>query len=227
MRQDIEIHIQTGDIALAPQGSFKLREFRWVDAPTLSNRYLYGEVDLPYSMSERVIQNQGFHIEIPYTPVYKEFKLRIRRVSDGDSFVFITNRTDGTQWFPVRTSLYGGDLRVLYVSMLPTVSSASFFIKLEDGMAKLYSSGQSDFHVINADRQNANCLLACVPGCHYRYPLAGVGLVRWVNSNNVASAGLTKVLQEEFTEDGYSIKNAAFNYDTQQMEMEIEAFEDL
>ena len=87
-----------------------------------------------------------------------------------------------------------------------------------NGIALLYASSQSDFNIIKSGRQNANCLLACFPGGNYRYPLTGVWLARLINSNNVASTSLSKVLQDEFSADGVTIRNAAYNYDTKQME---------
>ncbi len=219
MRKDIEIHINTGDVALDPQNKPKYREFRWVEQPTMLSRYIYGEIDVPYTVSERTILTEGLAFHIPYTPKYKEFMLRIRRVNDEGVFAYLTNDVDGTQWFTAKSAIYGEESRNVFASELMTISEDGYFVMLKDGIAQLYSANQSDFNIVKAGRQNANCLLACFPGGNYRYPLTGVGLARWVNSNNVASSDLTKVLQEEFSADGVTIRNAAFNYDTKQMEL--------
>lgn len=226
MRRDIEIHIITGDVAISPQNKIKIREFRWVDEPTLLSRYIYGEVDVPYTLSERKILSQGVHFVVPYTPKYKEFMIRVRRVNEDGSFVYVNNDVDGSQWFLVKSSIYGAALRNVFASELPAISEDSFFVMLKEGIAQLYASSQSDFNIIKAGRQNANCLLACFPGGNYRYPLTGVGLTRWINSNNVASTSLTKVLQEEFSADGVTIRNAAYNYETQQMELDAKDLEE-
>lgn len=220
MRKDIEIHIQTGDVAIDPHNKPKFREFRWVDQPDKLSRYIYGEIDVPYTVSERTILNQGLSFVVPYTPKYKEFMVRVRRVNDEGVFAYVTNAVDGSQWFLVKSAVYGGELKNVFASTLPSISEDGFFVMLHDGFAQLYSSSQSDFNIIKAGRQNANCLLACFPGGNYRYPLTGVGLARWINSNNVASTSLTKVLQDEFSADGVTINNAAFNYDTKQMELD-------
>lgn len=225
MRRDIEIHIITGDVAIIPQNKIKIREFRWVDEPTLLSRYIYGEVDVPYTLSERTILNQGVHFIVPYTPKYKEFMIRVRRVNEDGSFVYVNNDVDGSQWFLVKSSVYGTALRNVFASELPTISEDSFFVMLKSGIAQLYASSQSDFNIIKAGRQNANCLLACFPGGNYRYPLTGVGLARWINSTNVASTSLSKVLQDEFSADGVTIRNAAYNYDTKQMELDAKDLE--
>lgn len=227
MRKDIELHIQTGDVAIDPQNKIRLREFRWVDEPTLLSRYIYGEVDVPYSISENKIKSQGISFEIPYTPIYKEFMIRVRRVYEDGSFVYVTNDVDGSQWFLAKTPWYGGELKNVFASTLPAISEHNFFINISNGIAELYAGSQSDFNIVKADRQNSNCMLACFPGGNYRYPLTGVGLARWINSTNVVSTELTKILQREFSADGYSIQNAAYNYDSQQMELNMKAIEDL
>lgn len=226
MRRDIEIHINTGDVAIGPQNKPKLREFRWVEQHSMLSRYIYGEVDVPYTFSERNILKQGVYFIIPYTPKYKEFMIRVRRINEDGSFVYVNNDVDGTQWFLVKSSIYGAIQRNVFASELPIISEESFFVMFKDGFAQLYSSGQSDFNIIKAGRQNANCLLACFPGCNYRYPLTGVGLARWINSNNVASTSLTRVLQDEFSADGVTIHNAAYNYETKQMELDAKDLEE-
>lgn len=225
MRRDIEIHIITGDVAIAPQNKIKLREFRWVDEPTLLSRYIYGEADVPYALSERTILSRGICFAIPYTPTYKEFMIRVRRVNEDGSFVYVNNDVDGSPWFLVKSQVHGAALRNVWASELPSISEDSFFVILKNGIAQLYASSQSDFNIIKAGRQNANCLLACFPGGNYRYPLTGVGLARWINSNNVASTSLTKVLQDEFSADGVTIRNAAYNYETKQMELDAKDLE--
>ena len=225
MRQDIEIHIITGDVAIVPQNKPKLREFRWVDEPTLLSRYIYGEVDVPYTLSERTIFNKGICFVVPYTPIYKEFMVRVRRINEDGSFVYVNNDVDGSQWFLVKSQKYGNKLKNVFASELPLISEGGFFVMLKDGIANLSSSDQSDFNIVKAGRQNANCLLACFPGGNYRYPLTGIGLARWINSNNVSSTSLTKVLQDEFSADGVTIRNAAYNYDTKQMELDAKDWE--
>ena len=225
MRKDIEIHIQTGDIALISKSSPKYRAFRWVAQPDMLSRYIYGEVDVPYTVSERTILKQGIYLTVPYTPIYKEFMVRIRRVNDEGVFSYVTNAVDGSQWFLVKSAVNGGELKNVFASSLLSISEDGYFLTLDGGFAQLYAASQSDFNIINAGRQNANCLLACFPGGNYRYPLTGVGLARWINSNNVSATSLTQVLQDEFSADGVTIKNAAFNYDTKQMELDAKDLE--
>lgn len=227
MRKDIELHIETGDVAIDPQNSPRMRDFRWVNEPSLLSRYIYGEIDVPYSVSERTVRQNGVFFVIPHTPIYQEFKIRIRRVNEDGSFLYVINEVDGTEWHLVKSALYGGVLQNVFASTLPTISESGFFVNLEDGIARLYASSQSDFNIVKANRQNTNCMLACFPGGNYRYPLTGVGLARWINSTNVVSTDLTKILQAEFSADGCNVRTAAYNYDTKQMELDVDVIEDL
>ena len=79
MRKDIEIHINTGDITLSPHNKFILRPFNWVENESGLMRYIYGEITLPATLSEDVVRKGGIYTTIPYTPIYKEFYVRIKR----------------------------------------------------------------------------------------------------------------------------------------------------
>ena len=223
MRKDIEIHIQTGDVTITPQNKIKTRNFQWVDHPTGLSRYIYGEVDLPSAISEANIRSKGFCVTIPYTPIYKEFMIRIRRVYEDGSFVYLHNQVDGSEWFLARVGLYGQERGVIRASELYAISESSYYISILDNFADIYSAAQSDFNIVIADRQNSNCLLACNPTNNYRYPITGVGLSRWINANHINSGELAGIIQREFGEDGMTVIDAAYNYDTQQMEMNIAA----
>lgn len=217
MREDIEIHINTGDTPITAQNTYKVREFRWVSNASGLSRYLYGEVDVPNVVTEASIRNNGIYFNIPYTPRYKEFMIRIRRVYGDNSYTYLTNLDSGDIWFTVKTSLYGGEQKNVWVSQLIQIADNSFYGRIGDDCLELYSANQSDFNIIKADRQNANCMLACLPSNNYRYPLTGVGLVRWVNSTSIESGDLATVLQREFAADGVTVNNAQYDYETQTM----------
>lgn len=218
MRRDIEIHIKTGDVVIDPQNTYKVRQFRWVTNPTGLSRYIYGEIDIPNIVTESSIRNNGFYFSIPYTPKYKEFMVRIRRIYDNGSFEYIKNLDDGTEWFLVKVGMYGKELKNAFASMLITISESFFFGKIGSNCLELYSFKQSDFNIIAADRQNANLMLACNPSNNYRYPLSGVGLVRWINAVNINKGSLAEIMKREFLEDNVIVKNASYNYETQEID---------
>lgn len=217
MREDIELHIKTNDTPIDAQNNYTARSFRWVDNPTGLSRYLYGEIDVPSVITEASVRKNGMYFTIPYTAKYKEFMVRIRRVFEGGSFTYLQNLDSGGEWFIVKSGLYGGELKNAWVSKLIQISNNSFYGKVGENCFELYSANQSDFNIVDANRQNANCLLACLPSNNYRYPLTGVGLVRWVNSFNLNSGELAEILQREFSADGMVVNNATYDYDTQSM----------
>lgn len=223
MRKDIELHIKTNDIALVVTNKAKTRTFRWVDNPSGLSRYIYGEIDVPAVVSESKVRDGGVFVNIPYTPKYKEFMIRVRRVYDDGSYIYLYNRKDGSEWFLAQAGMYGGEKKNCYASLLYTISEGTYYLSLKDEVATIYSSIQSDFNIVDANRQNANCLLACFPSNSYRYPLTGVGLARWINAHNINAGNLAEIINREFAEDGVVVKNATYNYDTQQMEMDLDA----
>nr|DAM34721.1 MAG TPA: hypothetical protein [Bacteriophage sp.] len=229
MRKDIEIHINTGDVNITRQNSYKKREFRWVNNPSGLSRYIYGEVDIPGAINEHTIRHGnamnigGFYFAVPYTPKYKEMMIRVRRVFDDGRIQYIMNETDGSEWHLVKVAMYGGEKKNAYASQLRMLSEECLYGRINGGVIDLYGCEQSDFNIIPADRQNANCMLACHPSNNYRYPLTGVGLNRWINANNIQSSALAERIMQEFLDDGVYVNNAEYDYETHQMSLDINA----
>lgn len=219
MRKDIEIHIGTGDITLPSKNSYTLRDFQWVSNPTGLSRYIYGELIVPSNLSEQSVKKNGVYVSIPYTPKYKEFMVRVKRLYDNGSYEFIQNPSDGSEWFLVKVAQYGDNTKNAIASQLLTISESDFYFQFDGGVANLYSALESDLHIVKADRQNSNMLLACVPTNNYRYPLSGVGLVRWTNGN-MDYTHLAERIESEFSDDGMSVNSASFDYDTKQLNID-------
>lgn len=216
MRKDIELHIDTYDVPIEAQNKYTLRDFRWVTNSTGLSRYLYGEIDIPAVVTEASVRKNGFAFSIPYTPKYQEFMVRVRRVYDNERYVYLQNQKDGSEWFAVKSKLYGnGDFENVMVSQLVQIADEDYFGMINEGHLELYAASQSDFNIVDANRQNANCMLACVPSNNYRYPLMGVGLVRWMHSGHIGSGDLARRLQSEFSADGVTVDNATYDYETQ------------
>lgn len=221
MRKDIEIHINTGDIQLVNTSKFIERIFRWVENPNGLSRYIWGEIELPASIPESKIIENGLLVSIPYTPKYREFYIRVKRMYDTESFTYMQNPTDGTEWFLVKSGINGGELSNVFASQLITIHNDSYFIKLIGGVARLFSGEISDFNIVKANRQNANMMLKCIPTNNYRYPLTGVGLVQFVNSN-INYSRLSEVLQREFRADGVGVKNASYDFETKDLHLDLD-----
>jgi len=224
MRKDIQIHIQTGDIVLGAQNQYKLRDFQWVSNPTGLTRYIYGEITIPAVFTENLIKNEGFYIQIPYTPKYKEFMVRIKREYTSEDYSYIQNPVDGSNWFLVKVGMYGGELENAFASQLRLISNSDYYCAFNGGIIQIYSAKESDFNIVICQRQNANMLLACVPTNNYRYPISGVGLIRWTNGN-MSKVSLADRIMSEFNDDGVIVKNAAYDYDTKQMSLDLKEME--
>lgn len=219
MRKDIEIHINTGDITLLAQNRKVLRQFQWIDRPSnLEQRYIYGEVTVPASLSEESIISKGVYVVIPYTPKYKEIRLRFKREYGNDFDSYIKNPVNGSEWFDIQSAIYGINLCNVYASELIAISEDTFFLQFDGGVVRIFSGNESDFNIIKANTQNKNLLLACVPSNNYRYPLTGVGLVRWANSS-IDVSNLASVLQKEFGADGTPVKSASYNHELRHLNL--------
>lgn len=193
---------------------------QWVERPSFGlSRFIYGEVKIPNSISEGKLLKNGFAVSIPYTPQYKEFQIRVYRVSyNGDEFP-VYNPVNGSEWFVVRNA----NNKNIFASQLMTISEGAFDMQFKDRYLIANEADQKDVVVTTAARQNANHLLACYPGNNYRYPLTGVGLGRWVNSNALNSSRLADRIMSEFKADGVSVREASLNFDT--MEVNIDGLE--
>ena len=221
MRKDIEIHINTGDIALVDSNKPALRPFQWIDKPSgYTEDCLYGEVTLPSRLSADSIVSEGIFVSIPYTPKYKEVRLRFKQEHDGLE-TYIKNSSGDAEWFPLQLSLDGNKPRNLFASELISISEDYFYIEFNGDNVNLYSGRINDFNIVNANNQNKNLMLACVPSNNYRYPLMGVGLVRWVNST-IDVSKLASVLLKEFADDGTPVKNAEYNHEAKHLNLSLD-----
>lgn len=224
MRQDIKINLQTSDIVLENKKQYQLRPFQWIDNPGGLSRYIYGEVTIPAIVSQKTIMENGFYVAIPYTPKYKEFKVRIKRTYSDTDFSYIMNPIDGTEWFTAQYGLYGGEMQNVFASQLKLLADNYYFCTINNGTIQFHPAQEMDFNISPCKNQNANMLLACVPTNNYRYPLAGVGLIRWVNGN-LSKASLAERLMSEFNSDGVVVKNASYDYDTQHISLDLQEVE--
>ena len=221
MRKDIEIHINTGDVTISPQNSFTLRDFEWVSNSEGSSDYLYGEIVLPYDLPENYFKTNGVYTTIPYTAKYKDFYVRFKREESSDSYTYIKNIVDGSEWFLVKTCIYGKSSSTIKACQLPLISEDSFFFAFNGTSVNLYASFQSDFNIVEANTQNKNMLLKCCPTNCYRYPLMGVGLSRWINSN-IDYTNLAVITQREFANDGVTVTGMKYNYSTESLSVDLD-----
>ena len=146
--------------------------------------------------------------------------VRIKRLYENGLYEYLQNPADGTEWFVVKCNLYGtkGHKNV-YASQLKLIADNDYYFQFDKGVLNVYGAMESDLNIVKADRQNSNMLLACVPTNNYRYPISGVGLIRWMNGNMDYTA-LADTIKSEFTDDGVVVNSASFDYDTHQLSLD-------
>ena len=111
--------------------------------------------------------------------------------------------------------------KALYASQLIMVNQDNYLLQLNEGNAYLWSGIMSDMVNINANIQNRNLLLQCIPSNNYRYPTSGVGLIKYLHAN-LSHSGLAEKLQTEFKDDKVEIINAAFNSYSGDLELDLD-----
>lgn len=244
MRRDIEIHINTEDVVLVATNKPLMKSFRWLeDVPEGQlQSYLYGEVEVSAYIPEKTLLKEGVNVSIGYTPVFKPLMLRIKRVFDDGTFEYAVNPVLGGIWFPVKSAVYGernNPIEDIHASELILIDEQFYYLYFErvseliagetvthlTGNLRIFSACKMDFNVKRADHQNGNLLLKCVPTNNYRYPLSGVGLIRWTNGD-LSQSKLATTIQSEFADDKVIVRTARFNNDTNQLAIDAN-FDDL
>lgn len=215
MRQDILIDTTVGDVLFENKRQPIQLPFAWVEE---ADRYVRGQVTLPRDFNIWGLVMDGVQVHLPYTPLYKPIQVRL--VREGGAGV--VNAETGGEWFDVCAKLYGGALKFLCASELSLVNGlGNYVMQQEEGKMLVWSAELTDLRQGNANVQNRDLLLQCVPTNNYRYPLSGVGLVRYLHANLDAS-GLADVLQREFEADGVKVMNAAFDAEDGNLELDLD-----
>lgn len=218
MRKDIQINTATNDMVLQSKGAAKKYSFKWLEE---KDQYLTAQITIPSSFNTNLLYTVGVKVEIPYTPVYKPIRICIVKDFSGGNERVIVNPTNNSEWFEVHTKLFGFKDLNLCASQFIIISQDNYCIQLNEGIAYLWASGISDMANINANIQNRNLLLQCVPSNNYRYPISGVGLIKYLHAN-LAHSGLAEKLQTEFKNDKVNVINAAFNSYSGDLELDLD-----
>jgi len=221
MRRDIEVKSSTCDVTLVSGRRYAVYQFQWVENPIGLQRYVYGEITVPAFVPEGTLRQNGMYVTIPYTPKYKEVMLRIRRMIGPTSYTYLQNPIDGSEWFTVKAGMFGRPIENVFACQLMLVSEGSLHLMIEGGNVVLYDAEELDFNIVKANKQNGNMLLKCVPTNNYRYPVTGVGLVRWTNSN-IEYTRLSEILQREFQDDGVTVMDASYDFDTKDLYLDLD-----
>ena len=220
MRRDIQINTSISDMVLKDQNRLSTYPFTWVSE---SDLYLLGEITIPHTFDVNKLQTEGVKVEIPYTPIYKPFKVRIMRQFDANNSMAVINPVNGSEWFEVHTKLWNQQNMQLCASKLILVIHDTYLFQIDNtiGFAYILSNKNTDAVNVAANIQNRNLLLQCIPSNSYRYPTSGVGLVRFLHAN-LSQTTLANILQDEFKADKVTVKGAAFDSYTGDIELDLD-----
>lgn len=217
MRKDIEIHINIGDVVLKETPPKSIYPCTWIETPEgKESGYIYGEVVVSNRVTELDVKNKGVNISIPYTPVNKPMRIRIMTDYGGGVYRPMVNLTRSyDEWNDV-SALINNNQIALKASQLLALSNEIYSLSFADHKCTIYSGFSTDFNIVPANSQNKNLLLKCIPGNNYRYPMVGVGLVRYTNGN-IEISTLADVLQQQFRQDGTPVIDASYDYETKHL----------
>lgn len=202
MRKDILINSSTGELRFKSEGLQEPSGFNWLEYDRFSE-YIQAEILVPRDFKTP----STLTVNIPYTPVYLPIQLRLKYEDSYTTDDFFNNG----KWMTLRCRLNGGDeAKEIMASELILVDGDTYSISFEEESAEVFSGKTTDFVIGEANTQNNNLLVQCVPGNNYRYPTTGVGMIKYVNSN-VSQTELATVLKEEFFNDGVVIEDATWD----------------
>ena len=116
-----------------------------------------GEITVPADFAVRRRGEQGFHVQIPYTPLYKELLVRLRLDNGTGHPEYVVNSANNTVWFPVYLPDSEGAMRVIRLSEYETVNEEVFLLKAFPGNLYQYPTtgvGLIDFLHGNFENNN-------------------------------------------------------------------------
>lgn len=189
-------------------------------------RWVRGEITVPADFAARRRGEPGFHVQIPYTPLYKELLVRLRLDNGTGHPEYFINSTDNTIWFPVYLQDSEGAMQAVRLSEYETVNEEGrYHLVLWDGCLLLYSGNETDLEIGASKYQNEVFLLKAFPGNLYQHPTTGVGLIDFLHGN-FENNNLAARLQAEFKGDNMVIINAYMDSVTGELLLETEEKEE-
>jgi hypothetical protein len=183
--------------------------------------YAYGEITVPQGFESRYSESTGIHIVIPYTPSYKQLRVRFRVDSGSGDTEYLVNPADNLTWFSVYRENEEGEIAQVRLAEFAQVNgNGNFNLLLRRGYLALYSGEETDFVFRPALRQNEVFLLKASAGNLYQHPTTGVGLIDFLHGN-FENTGLAGKLQSEFAGDKMIINNAYMDSATGEILLDV------
>lgn len=185
-----------------------------------------GEITVPADFVAHHRGELGFHVSIPYMPIYKELSVRLRLDNGTGHPEYVVNPTDNGVWFPVYLPDGEDAVRTVRLSEYETINDEGrYYLVLRGGFLLLYSGDTTDLEIGAAKYQNEVFLLKACPGNLYQHPTTGVGLIDFLHGN-FENNNLAARLQSEFKGDNMVIINAYMDSVTGELLLETQEKED-
>lgn len=186
-----------------------------------NERYLYGEIHVPADFEKRYSDKNGIHVNIPYSPIFKELLIRIRLENGDGQPEYLLNKLDNKQWFKTYAAIDDTVINICLSEFLQLNEDGNFNLIFKDNSLLIYSGDETDFQIQAAKVQNEIFLLKAMAGNLYQFPTTGVGLIEFLHGN-FENSGLAEKLQNEFQDDKMIINNAYMNSETGELFLEVE-----
>lgn len=172
-----------------------------------NDHYAYIEAVINQKSGLSYSINDSFLIQFKYHAINKPVMIRFLLENHNESKdEFMINKKDNSIWFPV---LFND--QALPISEWCTINDSFIFeLVFTSSGISIYSGFETDLIINAALQQNKNMLLLTRMGSLYQFPLTGVGLVDYLNSN-FDNTDLADKLKSEFLSDGMVIIEASLN----------------
>lgn len=221
-RYDIIADLTYGDLDLSKSYAGKVvADFDWLGRLDGydNDHFIYAEVTLPRSTGLSYTDKDSLVVKIPYLAEFKKMKIRfLIDSSNEDKHQYLINPKDNSVWYGVNYTT--GDPAI--VSEISSINHKDVFeIVFSEGMLVLYDGESSDLKISESLNQNKNLLLQARMGNIIRFPLTGVGLVDFLNSN-LNHSDLAEKLQSEFVKDGMVVVEASINAESGDLKLTVE-----
>lgn len=223
---DITMNASLGEVATTTGSTGRAyRPFRLLDEP--DEKSVRGEITVPADFGVRYRSEPCIRVQIPYTPLYKELRVRFCLDNGTGHPEYLHNPVDNSVWFPVFLTDEEGMTHAVRLSEYETVNDEGYYqLVMQEGYLALFSGDDTDLAIGAAKYQNEVFLLKAMPGNLYQHPTTGVGLIDFLHGN-FENNNLAARLQAEFRGDNMVIINAYMDSVTGELLLETQEKEEL
>ena len=208
MRYDIGYNVASDELILKQSDSILQADNAiW----SVIDNILVLQVYVAQDITDEALNNTGVLVDIPYYEAENlQFAVAFYRYDPEQEQYVICHPAGDNEFVPAFASVYGAsenrikswETRLLGVSGQCVVTAKTDRAHI--------GSVPMDLMLRNVDNQDAYLLLKSEPGAMLRYPLTGVGVIKWTNSPGNASE-LYAAIRREIQGDGLTIQNMFYS----------------